>query len=93
MSSEGDGRPYRLRITQILLNQKLSFGVFIASCCRLISLSIPLLVIHFQKRPSIFLCRTHSNGGIPSRAKDADDCVLVNAASVSTTSFGTAPVG
>ena len=76
MSSEGDGRPYRLRITQILLNQELSFGVFIASCRRLISLSIPLLVIHLQKRPSIFLCRTHSTGGIPSRTKDADECVL-----------------
>ena len=76
MSSEGDGRPYRLKITRILLNQELSVGIFIASCRRLIYFSTPLLVIHLQKRPSIFLCRTHSTGGIPSKAKDADDCVL-----------------
>ena len=75
MSSEREVRSYWLSNSRIRLNQGLSVGAFMASCRKYICLSIPSLVIHLQKRHSMFLCSTLSTGAIPSRAKEGD-CVL-----------------
>lgn len=94
MSSKGGGRSYRLSNSRIRLSQELSVGAFMASCRRHISLSIPSLVSHLQKRPSMFLCMFSQPAEYQAGlGMQTTVLYLVDAAPVSFISFGIASVG